>query len=121
MKDIMYWIGLVVIVLSVWVNVLLVKKVNRNKDEYKELLVQHNELLKEMIRRSKEGVYDKPFKIGNKIFNGEKCVRYKNRISGVEGVLIGIVNKQYSGDILLIKTDDGREYFSPAKELDVIK
>ncbi|MDM1345715.1 hypothetical protein [Myroides marinus] len=48
-------------------------------------------------------------------------IRYRNRVSGVQGVLIGTKSKVNPDDVFIIKTADGREYFGPAREFDVIR
>lgn len=42
--------------------------------------------------------------------------KFRNKVSGVEGVLIKRVSKVFKGDTFVVKCDDGREYFAPARE-----
>lgn len=49
-----------------------------------------------------------------------KGIRYKNKVSGVEGYLIDTRSKRSLNDVWIIKTDDGREYFGPSYEFEVV-
>ena len=48
-----------------------------------------------------------------------KDFRLKNRITGVSGIFVKEFTNNY-GDAIMIRTDDGREYYAPKHEWVII-
>jgi len=44
----------------------------------------------------------------------------RNKVSGVQGVFSRKVKHSTRGDVFVIKTNDGREYFGPAGEFECV-